>query len=529
MSISNSILLSTLSLGLTFVGALGCADDGTSVFPRVKVSINTAALVDTQLESANGTYGAGCTSRTGAWSAAIAPGATLSHPALSVVKGNVGCDLTLTGLVAAGALHDASPIIEMGASFQPISSSFAIASEPLAFYANAHLGSLTFSADFLVHLLYSDDPHKGVGGMTARFEEGVTGAFEASSVAAPSYAINLAPLLIETNLEEVVQSATGTIDLIDGEVLGQAWVIVASLAPTATYAELDAAFKGAVKTDITGADPQIPAAALTLVGVDLALAPAVRYLIIANIDEDVPSYQLWTLTFSPPAGVVLGPTPVDLGDAGGYVLLTKTGITNVAPTVLTGNVGVSPIASTAMTGFTLEMDVSGTFATSTQVIGRVYAADFAAPTPTVLGDAVTAMEAAFTDAAGRSAPDFVELAAGDLGGQSLAPGLYRWATTVTIPTDVTLVGDINDVWIFQIGTTLGLTADVDVILSGGAQAKNVFWQVGGHTTLAAGSHFEGILLGGTGVTLATGATVNGRVLAQTAVVLQVATITQPAP
>ena len=92
----------------------------------------------------------------------------------------------------------------------------------------------------------------------------------------------------------------------------------------------------------------------------------------------------------------------------------------------------------------------------------------------------------------------------------------------------TISGGADDVWIFQISNDLDLSTAKKVLLSGGAQAKNIFWQVAGQATLGANSHFEGIILSKTAITLQTGATMNGRALAQTQVALQQATITQPA-
>ena len=90
-------------------------------------------------------------------------------------------------------------------------------------------------------------------------------------------------------------------------------------------------------------------------------------------------------------------------------------------------------------------------------------------------------------------------------------------------------GGANDVWIFQTTGDLSQPAATSVTLSGGARAKNIFWQLAGQVTLGANSHFEGVIPSKTAITLQTGATMNGRALAQTQVVLQQATITQPAP
>lgn len=215
---------------------------------------------------------------------------------------------------------------------------------------------------------------------------------------------------------------------------------------------------------------------------------------------------------------------VDLGSAGNYVVLAKTAVNNSGTSAITGDIGLSPAATTYITGLALT-DFTG-YAASAQVTGQVFAADMADPTPINLTTAVENMETAYTDAAGRSAIDFLELGTGNIGGKTLAPGVYKWTNTVTIPTDVTISGSSTDVWIFQIAEDLTVNSDVNIILSNGAQADNIFWQVAGQATLGTNSHFEGIILSMTGVTFQTGATMNGKVLAQTAVVLDGNTITQ---
>jgi hypothetical protein len=213
--------------------------------------------------------------------------------------------------------------------------------------------------------------------------------------------------------------------------------------------------------------------------------------------------------------------PVVLGSAGNFAVLAKSGISTVPPSSVVGDIGVSPIDSTAITGFSLTLDSSGQFAESPQVTGRIYAPDFASPTATTLTTAVADMETAYTDAAGRSLPDFTELGAGDIGGMTLAPGLYKWGTGLLIPSNVTLSGGPDDIWIFQIAGNLTVAEGKAVILRGGAQARNIFWQVAGGVGVELGttSHFEGILLAQAAISLRTGASINGRLLAQTAVTL----------
>jgi hypothetical protein len=220
--------------------------------------------------------------------------------------------------------------------------------------------------------------------------------------------------------------------------------------------------------------------------------------------------------------------PVNLGAAGGFAILAKSGISTVPASAITGNVGVSPAAATYITGFSLIADATNVFSTSPQVTGKVFAADYAAPTPSNLTTAIGDMGLAFTDAAGR-APGVTELGAGNVGGLDLAPGVYKWGTGLLIPTDVTLTGSATDVWIFQIAQDLTMSSGVRIILAGGALPRNVFWQVAGLVDLGTTAHLEGVVLSQTAITLGTGASVNGRLLAQTAVALDASTVVEPAP
>ncbi len=224
----------------------------------------------------------------------------------------------------------------------------------------------------------------------------------------------------------------------------------------------------------------------------------------------------------------LGPAPLDLGTstdvaaAGSFVLLAKTGITNVTGSSITGgNLGISPAAATFITGFAMTADASNVFSTSPSVVapGKIYASNYAVPSPTNLTTAILGMQTAYTDAAGRTNPDFKNLGSGNIGGQTLAPGLYTWGTGVTIPTDVTIAGTANDVWIFQISNDLDVSTAKQVLLSGGAQAKNIFWQVAGQVVIHANAHLEGVILCKTGITLQTLATLHGRALSQTLVAI----------
>jgi hypothetical protein len=223
------------------------------------------------------------------------------------------------------------------------------------------------------------------------------------------------------------------------------------------------------------------------------------------------------------AGVELD--PVSLRGADNFTILTKTGITNVYPSMVTGSVGTSPITGAALK---LECDeIVGT--------GVVYIVDAtkhlpcAETDPSGLTGAISDMELAYADAVGRNKPNAIELGAGEIGGKTLVPGLYRWSSGVSISNNLVLDGNPEDVWIFQIAGDLFQASSVQVELTGGALARNVFWQVAGGVTLGTDSHFEGIVLSKTFIAVNTRTTVTGRLFAQTAVTLQKSVITAPAP
>jgi len=218
----------------------------------------------------------------------------------------------------------------------------------------------------------------------------------------------------------------------------------------------------------------------------------------------------------------LGPAPVSLGAANTFAILSSTGITDVYASAIVGDVGTSPITGAAL------------LLTCGEVSGMVFTVDAAGPlpctvtAPAFLTAAVGDMGFAYEDAAGRVGPDFTELGAGEIGGLTLEPGLYKWGTGLLITTDVTLFGGPDDVWIFQVAGTLTQGNATQVTLAGGAQAKNIFWQVAGAVTIGTTAHFEGILLAKTLIAVNTHASVTGRLFAQTAVTLQMNAVTQPA-
>jgi hypothetical protein len=200
--------------------------------------------------------------------------------------------------------------------------------------------------------------------------------------------------------------------------------------------------------------------------------------------------------------------PVGLGTAASFAVLAGTTVTNTGPSVISGDLGVSP--GTAVTGFPPGSVSNGT----------IHTADG------VAGDAQSDLTTAYNDAAGRSPTASVPAFIG--AGQTLAPGVYKASSSLDVGGSLTLDagGDPDAVFIFQAPSTLITDSASSVILTDGAQACNVFWQVGSSATLGTNSAFTGSILALTSISVDTGDTIAGRVLARNgAVTLDDDTIT----
>jgi hypothetical protein len=216
---------------------------------------------------------------------------------------------------------------------------------------------------------------------------------------------------------------------------------------------------------------------------------------------------------------------VNLGTAENFVVLSKTAVLNVGTSSVAGDVGGDFGAGTVFPGFDSVPDASNQFASSRIVNGKLYASSHSAPA--ILSQGITDMEAAYNDAMTRNFPTATGKAGGEIGGLNFTPGLYKWNTNVVINSDIILPGGAEDVWIFQVRENLILGQGAKIVLTDGALAKNIFWQVEGQTALAPQTVFNGNILGQGAIVLQTGAVLNGRVLGTASVTLDANTITKP--
>jgi len=467
----------------------------------------------------------------------------------------------LTSLVATFTTTGAG--VKVGGTVQTSTATANNFSAPVAYLVTAADGS---TVSYTVKVTTAPNPAKA---LTAFSFVGFPGVAAAITEAAKTIAVtlpfgtnvtNLAATFTTTGsgvtIGSTVQTSTATTNNFTSPL---AYTVTAADASTATYtvtvtvapagAKAITAFslKGAVATineatkaiAVTvpfGSDLTNLVATYTTTGAGVKIGPVaqasgstvndfsnpVTYTVTAG-DLSTSSYSV-TVSLA----TTRGPVPVNLGTAGNFAILAKSGVSTTGTTKVVGDIGISPAAASFITGFSLIEDATNNFATSFLVTGKLYASDNAPPTPAVMTTAISDMQIAYDDAAGRTTPDFTELGAGNISGQTLVPGLYKWGTGVLLTnTGVTLSGGANDVWIFQVAGDLTVNNSASVTLVGGAQARNVFWQVAGKATLGTASDFKGIILSQTLISLDTGTTMNGRALAQTAVTLNATAITAP--
>lgn len=261
------------------------------------VGTGTAELDPNTVQWLDGTYGGGCVSRAGNWSLRVSGNATMDYTALTVLQNNSACTLTITKVAAASA-YTASPSLSLATSYQGSASTFG---SPTAFYGNAVISSTSFASNFTVTLAVSDNANLGTGSTTGTYAS-VNGTASASAATSPNYTldVNTGALTVNTDASYNVSSVTGYAVLTTGTVAGTGYYVDQGTLPSSpNFAQLDSGYAGATTTAISGANPQVAAAAFGLAGLSLS-SSIVRTIVIQRLVSGVKSYQTFTITFSHP-------------------------------------------------------------------------------------------------------------------------------------------------------------------------------------------------------------------------------------
>lgn len=379
-----------------------------------------------------------------------------------------------------------------------------------------------------VSALFATFTHTGTGSLTVsglsqvsgstpnNFTNPVVYTVTAADLSTASYAVTVA---VAQNADKAITAysldgVTGTID--------ENAKTIAVIMPSATnVTALVASFT------TTGASVKVNSVLQVSGTTANNFTSSVPYIVTAA-DTTTASYSVTVTLASGPVVCTSGASCVDLLSAANYTVFSDTAIANATAATITGNIAVGPgVTSTAITGFALTLPAGSTYSTSALVSGRVYAKDYAIPTPAEVNTASLNMGAAYDAAAAKTSTAGCPGSGGNITGTVLAAGVYTCAVPVTIPVNLTLNGSATDVWVFQITGTLDQAAATQILLTGGALPQNVFWQVSGAVNVLADAHFEGILLGKTSITFGNLSSIKGRLLAQTGVTLNQTAVVQP--
>ena len=292
-----------LALAACVQSAAGCgaADDLTPQVILVDHSIAKLSLG--ALNALNGTYGAGCIGRTGSWSAAIGSfSGALDNAQLSVVKGNSACVLTLTSVLIGSGRFVPASTVTLGGSYSNSAVAYTAEGDTaVAFFGNLRLSDATFTSSFSISLLYSDDSAAASAGSTqSTYKYNSLGSTQ-SSIAPSDYEVDGSTVAIQTDANKTISDVSGAVDLTDGLVTGQEYVISSVvLGATPSFDEINAAYEAGTPVAISGANPSVFASALGLVGTSLATSSATREIIVAHIVNNIRAYQVITLTVLAP-------------------------------------------------------------------------------------------------------------------------------------------------------------------------------------------------------------------------------------
>lgn len=299
---------SAAAMSLALAGAGGCEQASAVAVSGNGEAFNRSAhqlSLGSVLEF-SGSYGAGCVDRSGQWSVATTTLSSMTNPALSVVRNNTACQLSLEMMrigpsEAAATMLVADDPIQLGATFKPVATAFRImAAGAVTLYANFRVTpDIAFGSNFSIQGMYSDDPTQAAADVSAIYEV-VSSSASAADVPPPNYGTDASSLSLKVDAAKLVTQASGAVQLIDMVQPGESYVISnMDFGAAPSYGDVDQQFSTGTQTAISGVNPVIAAADLNLIGADLN-QPLFRSIIIAHAAADVRSYQVIAIRFLGP-------------------------------------------------------------------------------------------------------------------------------------------------------------------------------------------------------------------------------------
>lgn len=276
----------------------GCTTGGAAwVTPEVEVIDKTSQAIMLQTPKwVNGTYGAECMGRSGAWSARISGSGSMTNPSLSVIMNDSACVLSITSLVLLDDYtYDAAAPLALAGDFAETGTSFARASLPVAFQANAKISEPSFGDYFRITISLSDPPRLTTGSTAPTYATVGVWSPIASNVTAPDYGVDLGDLMIQKDAQNEIVDVSGALYLSAGARTGEHWVVSTDPSLGTTFGDVDAAYQAGTPQPLE--DDYITAGALSLGGASL---PTTRSVIIAHIEDGVAAYQVIQLSFTLP-------------------------------------------------------------------------------------------------------------------------------------------------------------------------------------------------------------------------------------
>lgn len=287
--------LAVLALGAVTLSLASCTPADESPDEDVVVGTAYYSLTSGAVQWVNGTYTT-CSERSGAWSTRVSGNGAMTNPALTVIKNDSGCKLTITAIMA-DQVYSASPPIPLTTAYAASPSTFGVGGSQ--FLGNAKLDVSGFANDFQISFIYADTSAPTVKTATVSAAYATVQATTlATTVPASSYVLDTSGLRFQADVIKLIYGITGNAVLVDGVVTGDRYAVEGgALSATPTFNQVASAFDAATQKVITGANPTIAASEFAIVSLSLFSSTAIRNVIVKRTVGGISAYQVFRITF----------------------------------------------------------------------------------------------------------------------------------------------------------------------------------------------------------------------------------------